>query len=105
MSYSSSTERQLNEATGAARSAYDTAAATASDLGQQAVKAASNAGATMRDAAGRASEVATDVGDRVYKRGMQASEQVSRHVESQPLSSLLVAASAGFIVGLLMARR
>lgn len=105
MSYSSSTDRNVNEAVGAARSTYDAAAATANDLGQQAMKAASNASSTVRDAASRAGDVAADVGDRVYKRGVEASQQVSRHVESQPLSSLLVAASAGFVVGLLMARR
>lgn len=105
MPSSSSTDRNINEAAGAAKSAYDAAAATANDLAQQAMKAALNAGATMRDVAGRAGDAATDVSDRVYKRGVETSQQVSRQVESQPLSSLLVAASAGFIVGLLMARR
>lgn len=104
MAYTS-TDKNINDAVGSARAAYDSAGDAASDLGQQAGKIAANAGAAVRDAAGRVSEAAADMGDKVYKRGMQASQQVSKQVELQPLSSILVAASAGFVVGLLMARR
>ena len=61
--------------------------------------------AAVRDAAGRVSEAAADLGDKVYQRGRQAGEQVTKHVEAQPLSSVLVAGAVGFVVGMLMARR
>lgn len=105
MSYSSNTDRNINEVMGAAKSTYDTAADAANDLSKQAGTAAANAGAAVRDAAGRVSEVAADLGDKVYQRGRQAGEQVTKHVEAQPLSSILIAGAAGFVIGMLMARR
>jgi ElaB/YqjD/DUF883 family membrane-anchored ribosome-binding protein len=105
MSYSTNTERNVNEVVGNAKAAYDTASNAANDLSHQAANAAAHAGAAVRDAAGRVSEAAADLGDKMYQRGRQAGEQVTKHVEAQPLSSILVAGAAGFVVGMLMARR
>jgi len=63
--------------------------------------AANTAGAAVRDASQRVSSTVHDVSD----RATAATKDLSRRVEEQPLTSVLVAAAAGFVIGLLFSRR
>jgi ElaB/YqjD/DUF883 family membrane-anchored ribosome-binding protein len=63
--------------------------------------AASAAGTAVRDATRKVGATAADLGD----RASEASHDLSRRVEQQPLTSVLVAAGVGFVAGLLLSRR
>jgi ElaB/YqjD/DUF883 family membrane-anchored ribosome-binding protein len=63
--------------------------------------AANTASAAVRDASQRVSSTVGDLSDRANS----ASKDLSRRVEAQPLTSVLIAAAAGFVVGLLFSRR
>jgi len=81
-----------------ARSASDDAAEHTAD---KISTTAGAAGAAVRDVFDRAAAAVDDVSD----RASAATHDLSRRVEQQPLTSVLLAASAGFVVGLLMVRR
>ena len=81
------------------------AASVANDLSQKVGDAAAEAGAAVREATRKVSAAASDVGHQVYERGQRVGQSVVDQVESQPLTSILVAAAAGFVAGLLIARR
>lgn len=59
------------------------------------------AGAAVRDASRKVSATADEIGE----RATDATRDLSRHVEQQPLASILIAAGAGFVAGLLLGRR
>jgi ElaB/YqjD/DUF883 family membrane-anchored ribosome-binding protein len=63
--------------------------------------AADAAGAAVRGASHKVTAAVGDIGD----RASAATHDLTRRVEQQPLTSVLVAAGAGFVVGLLMGRR
>ena len=92
------TDAQMNTAdkkmqetvTGAARKAGGTAA---------------NMGDAVRDAAQKVSAAATDFGQEAVARGTRYGQNVVEQVEAQPLTSVIIAAAAGLVAGLLIARR
>jgi ElaB/YqjD/DUF883 family membrane-anchored ribosome-binding protein len=89
----------------AARDTLHTAANAADDISQRVGAAAADAGAAVRDAAKKVSAVASDFGQQTLERGNRYGKEVISQVESQPLTSVLIAAGAGFVAGLLLARR
>ena len=82
----------------------DTARA-ADDINQQISAAAAEAGAALRDAARRVSSAAGELGQRAAEQGNRYGQEMIERVERQPLTSLAMAAAAGFVVGMLMTRR
>jgi ElaB/YqjD/DUF883 family membrane-anchored ribosome-binding protein len=98
-------DRKLHQAGKDARETADQAANAANDLSQRVSSAAADAGAAVRDATRKAASVASDMGQQVYERGQRVGSGLVEQVESQPLTSVMIAAAAGFFAGLLLARR
>ncbi len=63
--------------------------------------AANAASSAVRDASRKVSSTMGDISDRANA----ASSDLSHRVEQQPLTSVLIAAGAGLLVGILLARR
>lgn len=53
----------------------------------------------------KASAVMKELGDGAYQFGSKTGARVARQVEAQPLTSALIAASLGVIVGMWLSRR
>ncbi|MCW3474875.1 hypothetical protein [Limobrevibacterium gyesilva] len=88
-----------------ARDTIGTAANTADDMSHRISDAATEAGAAVREAARKVSAAAGDIGEQAIERGNRYRKDVLEHVESQPMTSVMVAAAAAFAVGLLLGRR
>ncbi len=81
---------------------YRAQAENVADRAAQSINEAANAaGSAVRDATRTVSAAASEIGD----RATHATQDLSRRVEEQPLTSLLIAAGAGFLVGLVLGRR
>jgi ElaB/YqjD/DUF883 family membrane-anchored ribosome-binding protein len=92
----------------ASQAAHDTIAAaarTAEDVTQRVSDAANDAGAAVRDAVRKVSAAAGEMGEQAVERGNQYRRDVLTQVEKQPATALLIAGVAGFVAGLLLARR
>jgi ElaB/YqjD/DUF883 family membrane-anchored ribosome-binding protein len=59
----------------------------------------------LRDAYRGATAAMSDLSEEACQIGSRTSAQISRQVEAQPMTSVLVAASIGLIAGVLLARR
>jgi ElaB/YqjD/DUF883 family membrane-anchored ribosome-binding protein len=59
----------------------------------------------LRDAGRGASAAASELGEEAYQMGARTSAQIARQVETQPITSVLIAASLGLVAGMLLARR
>jgi len=59
----------------------------------------------LREACRGASAAISDLSGEAYQIGSRTGARVSRQVEAQPMTSLLVAASIGLIAGVFLARR
>jgi ElaB/YqjD/DUF883 family membrane-anchored ribosome-binding protein len=102
--------RQVGNAGGAA---VDRTTNTVSDvgakLGETASDAAARASAGMRDAirdgARKVDDATSEIGGDLYKRSQYIGRDIARHIESQPMSSVIIAAAAGIFTGMLLARR
>jgi ElaB/YqjD/DUF883 family membrane-anchored ribosome-binding protein len=79
-------------------SKFQTVGAEADRVSQSVNQAATAAGAAMRDAA-------ADLNQRVGRQADEAVQQLSRKVEDQPLTALVIAGGVGLLAGLLLARR
>ncbi len=88
-----------------ARETIDQAANAADNMTQRVSEAASDAGATVRDATRKVSAAAADVGGQVLERGQRVGKGVAEQVANQPITSVMLAAAAGLFVGLLLSRR
>jgi ElaB/YqjD/DUF883 family membrane-anchored ribosome-binding protein len=86
---------------------------TGSDIAGRVSEAAHNAGEAVRDMAGRASHAvgegynqASEKAKEVYEQGREMAEKVGENVRSsvqnQPLTSILIAAGIGVVIGFLM---
>ncbi len=75
------------------------------DEGDRASKAINDsahaAGAAVRDASRKVTAAVNDIGD----RASDATQQLTRRVEQQPLSSVAIAVGVGFFLGLILGRR
>jgi|SwirhisoilCB1_FD_contig_41_860065_length_472_multi_4_in_0_out_0_1 ElaB/YqjD/DUF883 family membrane-anchored ribosome-binding protein len=60
---------------------------------------------TLYDAGQKASAAIKDFGDNAYQMGSQTGARVVRQVEAQPVAAVLIAASIGMIIGVLLPRR
>lgn len=98
-------DRTMRQVGKEARQTVDQAANGVSDISHRVGEAAADAGAAVREATRKVSAAASDVGHQVLERGQRVTREVAGHVESQPLTSILVAAAAGFFVGMLLTRR
>ena len=96
------TMRQVGKET---REAASQVSNGANDMSQRVSDAAAEAGAAVREATRKVAAAASDVGQQVYDRGQRVGKGVADQVENQPITSVLVAAAAGFVAGLLIARR
>jgi hypothetical protein len=72
------------------------AKSTASNLGEQARSAISEAGATAQELTRRAREQASTATDVFYQQGTRAGEYLSRNVNEYPLPALLAAGAVGY---------
>ncbi len=79
--------------------------AAAHDMAHQVGDAANQAGAAVREAGRKIGAAASDLGQHAYRKGADATQDVARRVEEQPLSAVMVAAGIGFVAGLLFSRR
>jgi ElaB/YqjD/DUF883 family membrane-anchored ribosome-binding protein len=59
----------------------------------------------LREACRGASAAISDLSEEAYQIGSQTGARISRQVEAQPMTSLLVAASIGLVAGVFLARR
>jgi ElaB/YqjD/DUF883 family membrane-anchored ribosome-binding protein len=80
---------------------FQTVANLESDAEALVGKAAHAAGEVIRDASSQASEA----GARLRRESSQLLAEMSREVSAQPVQSVLIAAGAGLLAGLLLARR
>lgn len=87
------------------RDTMNNASDMANDISKRVGDAAADAGAAVRDATRKVSSKASDMGHQVYERGQHYGKTVTDQVENQPITSVLVAAAAGFFAGLLLSRR
>jgi ElaB/YqjD/DUF883 family membrane-anchored ribosome-binding protein len=83
------------------RDAKSTAAHAAKDTIPVFSEAARATADAWRAAGRKASAMMSDLGDAVPEKR----EEVARHVQSRPLTAVLVAAGVGLLAGLLLARR
>jgi ElaB/YqjD/DUF883 family membrane-anchored ribosome-binding protein len=60
---------------------------------------------TISDASRKATAAVKELGDSAYQFGSRTGARVARQVEAQPMPSVLLAASLGLLIGLLLARR
>lgn len=67
--------------------------------------AAQAAGSALRDATGVARDAAYRINETVSRQTDRAVEDLSRRVEEQPITALLVAGGIGLVAGMLLARR
>ncbi len=81
------------------------AAADISELSERIGQSTADAGAAVRDATRVVGAAAAEAGHRVYEQGQRAGHGIANQVEKQPIISLLAAATAGLLAGLLLARR
>ncbi len=107
-------EGDLDQGAGKSQSAFANAkdafgGATIADRAAAFVKQAAAAGETaasaVQDAAQKAGAQASDIGERLYDRGLRAGQSVARTVEQQPLSAVLIAAALGYGIAYLVHRR
>jgi ElaB/YqjD/DUF883 family membrane-anchored ribosome-binding protein len=98
-------ERSMRQVGKDARDTADKAANAANDMSQRVGDAAAEAGAAVREATRKVTSAASDMGQQVLQHGQRVSKGVVEQVESQPVTSVLVAAAAGFVAGMLLARR
>jgi ElaB/YqjD/DUF883 family membrane-anchored ribosome-binding protein len=59
----------------------------------------------LREACRGASAAISELSEEAYQLGSQTGARISRQVEAQPMTSLLVAASIGLVAGVFLARR
>jgi ElaB/YqjD/DUF883 family membrane-anchored ribosome-binding protein len=59
----------------------------------------------LREACRGASAAISELSEEAYQIGSQTGARISRQVEAQPMTSLLVAASIGLVAGVFLARR
>ena len=98
-------DRSVRNISKDARHATDQATNVANDMSQRVGDAAADAGAAVREATRKVSAAAADYGSQVLERGQRVGKGMVEQVETQPITSVMVAAAAGFFVGLLIARR
>lgn len=72
---------------------------------KQAAAAGETAASAVQEAAQKAGAQASDIGERLYDRGLRAGQSVARTVEQQPLSAVLIAAALGYGIAYLVHRR
>jgi ElaB/YqjD/DUF883 family membrane-anchored ribosome-binding protein len=101
----SNMETTMRQAGDSARELANDASGAANDFSQRVGDAAADAGASVREATRKATAAASDMGHQVYERGQRMGNGLMEQVEAQPVTSVLVAAAAGFVAGLLLARR
>ncbi|HTZ70495.1 MAG TPA: hypothetical protein VMB71_07595 [Acetobacteraceae bacterium] len=77
---------------------FQTVGAETDRLGRAVNDAAASAGAALRD-------TAADLNQRVGRQADEAVQELSRRVEAQPITALLVAGGIGLLAGMLLARR
>ena len=90
------TGEQVSKVRNDAKSGIETATATISDLAGKAQTAATEAGATVRDAAMETAKQVGDAAVTTYRRGVQAGEYASQNTAEQPLLALLIAGAIGY---------
>lgn len=98
-------DRTMRQAGKQVRDTADHAGNVASDLSQRVGGAAADAGAAVQDATRKMGSAAADAGQQIYHQSQRVGRGVIEQVENQPVTSVLVAAAAGFIAGILLARR
>lgn len=79
--------------------------AEASSLASDAKAAADKAGSMMQDQAGKFASKATEIGEQMYDRGVQASHAVGQTIEERPYVVAALAAAFGMLIGMAIARR
>jgi ElaB/YqjD/DUF883 family membrane-anchored ribosome-binding protein len=88
-----------------ARNAGEQAWSAASSAGDQARSAASTAGETAQDLARKAREQASAASDTLYEQGSRAARVLSRNVDENPLTALLIAGAIGYMAAYLLHAR
>ena len=88
---------------GAAASAAATQATD--DVKRRVADAAAEAGAAVRDATEKLASAAGELGARARAEGERYGKEIVRQVEAQPVTSLAIAAMAGLLAGMFLARR
>jgi len=83
----------------------DAARASATLVGQAAKEVTDQASTAVRNAASQATHKASEIGDQLYASGARRTEALSRTVEEQPLTALLVAGAIGYGLSFLIHRR
>jgi ElaB/YqjD/DUF883 family membrane-anchored ribosome-binding protein len=59
----------------------------------------------LRDAGRGASAAVSELGDDAWQAGARTGARLSRQVEAQPMTSVIIAASLGLVAGVLLTRR
>jgi ElaB/YqjD/DUF883 family membrane-anchored ribosome-binding protein len=59
----------------------------------------------LRESGRKASAIINDLGNQACDTGARTRDQIVRQVESQPLTSVLLAAGIGLLAGVLLSRR
>ena len=90
------TGEQASKIESDAKNGIATAVGTISDLAGKAQTAATEAGATVRDAAIETAKQVGDAATKTYRQGVRAGEYVSQNTAEQPLLALLIAGTVGF---------
>ena len=75
------------------------------DVKRRVADAAAEAGAAVRDATEKLATAAGELGARARAEGERYGKEVVRQVEAQPVTSLAIAAMAGLLAGMFLARR
>jgi ElaB/YqjD/DUF883 family membrane-anchored ribosome-binding protein len=88
-----------------ARNAGEQAWSAASSAGDQARSAASTASETAQDLARKAREQASAASDTLYEQGSRAARVLSRNVDENPLTALLIAGAIGYMAAYLLHAR
>jgi hypothetical protein len=90
------TGEQVGKVGNDAKSGIQTAVGTMTDLVGKAQTAATEAGATVRDAAIETAKQVGDAATKTYRQGVRAGEYVSQNTGEQPFLALLIAGAIGF---------
>jgi len=102
---SNRTGEQASKIESDAKNSIATAMGTMTDLAGKAQTAATEAGATVREAAIETAKQVGDAATKTYRQGLRAGEYVSQNTAEQPWPALLIAGAIGFGVAYMIYAR
>lgn len=76
----------------------------ASALAKQTVTAGNRAASAVGDAANKAADQVSELGEDLYENGAQAAQTLGRTIQKHPMATVLIAAAVGFGLGRLAHR-